>query len=71
MGAPMKEQRVIRREGSPVVDWDLIPDHDRDLMCRELTRTVKELFKDPAVQEDFERWKAERAARREAETCCR
>lgn len=66
-----KEKRVIRREGSPVVNLDLIPDHERDLMCRTLIKSVKELFKDPAVQEDFERWKAERAARREAETCCR
>lgn len=66
-----KEMRVIRREGSPVVNLDLIPDHERDLMCRTLVSSVKELFKDPAVQEDFERWKAERAARREAETCCR
>lgn len=62
---------VIKRDCQPVVDLDLLPDHEVDALCRCVVRATKKLFEDPAVQADFERWKAERAARREAETCCR
>ena len=69
MAATTKEKVVVRRDVSPVVDLDLLPQHEVDYMCRTLIHAVKDLFKDPAVQEDFARWKAERAARREAATC--
>ena len=73
MGAPMTEKRVVRRDAAPVVNLELIPDHEIDITCRALVSTIKELFKDPAVQDDFARWKAERAARaarEEALQCC-
>ena len=59
-----QEKMVARIQGeAPVIDVSKIPEHEMDLMCRTLIPAVKELFKDPAVREDFEKWKAARAAR--------
>lgn len=69
-----KNKVVVRSDVRPVVNLESLPQHEVDYMCRTLIASVKELFRDPAVQEDFARWKAERAARaarEEAQTCSR
>lgn len=42
------------------IDINLIPQFQKDAMCRVLQSCISRAFSDPAVQEDYERWKAER-----------
>ena len=68
---------VARIQGdAPKIDFNQLPEHEKDQLCRTVIRAAKNAFKDPAVQEDYEKWKADRAARkqqadqlREVEAC--
>lgn len=42
------------------VDFDSIPAHDTDTMARILLKAIAKAFENPAVREDFERWKKEK-----------
>lgn len=42
------------------VDFEKIPPHQSDAMCRTLIGCVSRLFEDPAVQADYKRWKRKR-----------
>ena len=48
-------------------DFSQMPEFEQDALCRVLISGIKEAFKDPAIQDDFEKWRAERAARKAAE----
>lgn len=63
--AAQKQTAAKIKGDAPVIDVSLIPEHEIDQLCRTLLPAVKKLFEDPAVQEDFEKWKAERAARKQ------
>lgn len=47
------------------IDADAIPAHQSDAMCRTLIGCINRMFKNPAVQADFERWKKERQKKKE------
>ena len=54
-------KQVKRRDPEHVaVNLDALPNHTTDALCRTLIGSVRELFKDPAVQADFKRWQHER-----------
>lgn len=42
------------------VDFDSIPVHETDTMARILIKAIAKAFENPAVREDFERWKKEK-----------
>lgn len=45
-----------------------IPDHVLERLARPLLRAVPEYFKRPGVQEEYEKWLAEREAKMSEET---
>lgn len=47
------------------VDFDRIPSHQSEAMCRTLIGCVSILFEDQAIKADYERWKQERQQRKE------
>lgn len=42
------------------VNIDSIPEHQTNTMCRVILGCVARIFEDPAVKEDYTRWKKER-----------
>jgi len=42
------------------VDFDTIPSHQSDTMCRVILGCVSRMFEDPAVKADYIRWQKER-----------
>lgn len=42
------------------VDFDAIPSYQSDAMSRTLVSCVSKLFENPAVMDDYKRWKQER-----------
>lgn len=60
---PRPEQLEQLRSGDGLrIDPDKIPEHETNAMCRVIMAGVKELFKDPEIRADFEKWKRERHA---------
>lgn len=49
------------------VDFDSIPAHETDTMARILLKAIAKAFENPAVREDFERWKKEKGRRNETQ----
>lgn len=47
------------------VDFDSIPAHETDTMARILLKAIAKAFENPAVREDFERWKKEKERKNE------
>ena len=42
------------------IDFDLVPEHERDAMCRTLIGCINQLFEDPKVREDYADWQRKR-----------
>lgn len=49
-----------RKPETVAVDFDAIPSHQNDAMCRTLIGCVGRLFEDPAIQADYKCWQQER-----------
>lgn len=51
---------ATRTPAAVSVDFDAIPAHESDAICRTLIGCVSRLFEDPAIQADYNRWQQER-----------
>ncbi len=47
------------------VDFDAMPAHESDAICRRLIGCVSHLFDNPAVLADYKRWQKERQLKKE------
>ena len=56
----MKAVATREDTGNIAIDWELMPEHDRDAMCRTLIGCINRLFEDPKVREDYAAWKRKR-----------
>ncbi len=54
---------VEPRQESVHIDVSSIPDSIIDAGCRVLNASIRRALRDPEKRKDFERWKAERAAK--------
>lgn len=59
-GLPDTEQ--ICNNGDLCLELDQLPKHQSDTLCRIILSGVARIFEDPAVREDYEKWKAARKA---------
>lgn len=60
---PRADQLEKLRSGDGLrIDLDKVPDFEMNALCRAIVAGAKELFKDPDVRADFEKWKRERQA---------
>ena len=59
-GCPDLEQ--MGHEDDLSLELEQLPRHQSDTLCRVILGGVARIFEDPAVREDYERWKAARAA---------
>ena len=50
------------------VEFDKIPAHTSDTMCRILIGCVDRIFQDPPVKADYKRWQQERQQKTKAAT---
>ena len=56
----MKAVATREDTGNIAIDWELMPEHDRDAMCRTLIGCINRLFDDPKAREDYANWKKKR-----------
>lgn len=56
----MKAVAARKETENIAIDWELMPEHDRDAMCRTLIGCINRLFEDPKVREDYADWKRKR-----------
>ena len=61
-GRPELEQ--LGHEEGLSVEAEQLPEYQSDALCRVILGGVARIFEDPAVREDYERWKAARAAKK-------
>lgn len=47
------------------VDLDAVPAHESDAICRTLIGCVSRFFENPAIMNDYKRWKQERQREKE------
>ena len=52
----------LSHEGDLRLELDQLPKHQSDTLCRVILSSMAKLFEDPAVKEDYEKWKAAREA---------
>lgn len=45
------------------IDFNVMPKHESDSLCRVLARSVKEAFKNPKFAAEYEQWCKERRAK--------
>ena len=57
------EVLVANTPTPPTIDFDAIPQHDSDAMCRTLICTIDRLLQNPKIKADYDRWKRERDSR--------
>lgn len=50
------------------IDWQRVPQVDRNLFCRMTLEAVERLFAQPGVQAEFEAWQKDYHSRRAAKT---
>lgn len=56
----MKAVATRKETENIAIDWELMPEHDRDAMCRTLIGCINRLFENPKVREDYADWKRKR-----------
>lgn len=58
----MKTIKVVKSRTPEHVEVhiDDLAEYQTDFMCKALITNIKKMFDDPAVQEDYKRWKEER-----------
>ena len=60
------EKVVVSTEPATVkFNFNAIPKHEKDALCRDLIYSVTEAFKNPAVVADYEEWLVKRYGKRE------
>lgn len=42
------------------IDFNSIPEHDKNRMCKVLVSAIEKFFQNPEIREDFEKWKKEK-----------
>lgn len=57
---------MIISDNQVKIDTSQIPESVRDEICRVLLRSVKEYFKDPKHEEEYQRWLVEYEKRKAA-----
>ena len=61
----LEDAEIVLVGEMPVCDPSKIPAGTRRVIGKTLFEAVAAAFQDPAVQEDYQRWKAERERKRE------
>lgn len=51
---------VSNGPGTVEIDFNAMPKHERDLMCRTVLGAVARMFEKPEVKADYELWKTDR-----------
>ena len=60
------EKVVVSMEPAAVnFNFDAIPKHEMDALCRTVIRSTTEAFKNPAVVAEYEQWLIKRYGKRE------
>ena len=56
------EKVIARSTDSITINFDEIPKHEMDSLCRVILSSARKAFKDPKFRADYEVWLAERKA---------